>query len=54
MYELNKKLKFLNQNTVNILKKMCFKNNFAENPASDQKIDILFSDKYRDYYNVFN
>ena len=54
MHKLNKKLKFLNQNTVNILKKMCLKNNFAENPASDQKIDAFLSDEYRDYYNVFN
>ena len=33
--ELNEKLKFLSQNAANILKKMCFKNDFVENPASD-------------------
>ena len=33
--ELDEKLKFLNQNAANILKKMCLKNNFAENPAFD-------------------
>ena len=54
MHELNEKLKFLSQNAVNILKKMCFKNDFAKNPASDQKIDALLSDKYRDYYDVFD
>ena len=42
MYELNEKLKFLNQNAVNILKKMCFKNDFVENSVSDQKIDAFF------------
>ena len=36
------------------LKKMCFKNNFAENPVSDQKINVLLSDEYKDYHNVFN
>ena len=30
MCELDEKLKFLNQNAVNILKKMCFKNDFAK------------------------
>ena len=54
MHKLNEKLKFLSQDAVNILKKMCLKNNFAENPASDQKIDVLFSDKYKNYCNVFN
>ena len=33
--ELNEKLKFLSQDAVNILKEMCLKNDFAENPASD-------------------
>ena len=33
---------------------MCFKNDFAENPASDQKINALFPDEYKDYHNVFN
>ena len=33
---------------------MCLKNDFAENPASDQKIDTLFFDEYRDYCDVFN
>ena len=33
---------------------MCFKNNFTENPASDQKINALFFNKYRDYCNMFN
>ena len=54
MHKLNKKLKFLNQDAVNILKKMCFKNNFAENFASDQKINALLPDEYKNYYNVFN
>ena len=54
VYKLNEKLKFLSQNAVNILKKMCFKNNFTENPTSNQKIDALLSDKYRDYHDVFN
>ena len=52
--ELDEKLKFLSQNAVNILKEMCFKNNFAENPASDQKINALLPDEYRDYHNVFD
>ena len=54
MCELNEKLKFLSQNTANILKKMCLKNDFAENPTSDQEINALLPDEYRDYYNVFN
>ena len=54
MHKLNEKLKFLNQDAVNILKEMCLKNNFVENPASDQKINALLPDEYRDYYNVFN
>ena len=33
--ELDEKLKFLSQDAVNILKEMCLKNDFAENPASD-------------------
>ena len=33
---------------------MCLKNNFAENPASDQKINALLSDEYRNYHDVFN
>ena len=33
--ELNKKLKFLSQNAANILKEMCLKNDFVENPISD-------------------
>ena len=54
MHKLDEKLKFLSQDAVNILKEMCFKNDFAENPASDQKIDALLSDEYRDYHDVFN
>ena len=52
--KLDEKLKFLSQNVVNILKKICLKDNFAENPASDQEIDVLLSDEYRDYCNVFD
>ena len=52
--KLDEKLKFLSQNAVNILKEMCFKNDFAENPVTDQKINVLFSDEYRDYCDVFN
>ena len=33
---------------------MCFKDDFAENSASDQKINVLLPDKYKDYCNVFN
>ena len=33
---------------------MCLKNDFAENPASDQKIDAFLSDEYKDYCDVFN
>ena len=33
---------------------MCFKNDFTENPASDQKIDAFLLDEYRDYHNVFD
>ena len=33
---------------------MCFKNNFAENPVSDQKINALLPDEYKDYYDVFD
>ena len=54
VHELNKKLKFLSQNVVNILKEMCFKNDFVKNPASDQEIDALFLNEYRDYHDVFN
>ena len=54
VHKLNEKLKFLNQNAVNILKEMCFKDDFAENPAFDQKINALLFDKYRDYCDVFN
>ena len=54
MHELNEKLRFLSQDAVNILKKMCLKNDFIENPASDQEINILFFDEYRDYCNIFN
>ena len=54
VHKLNEKLKFLNQNAVNILKKICLKNDFAENPASDQKINALLPDEYRDYHNVFD
>ena len=54
MHKLNEKLKFLSQDAANILKKMCLKNNFAENSASDQKINAFFSDEYKDYCNVFN
>ena len=54
VHELDEKLKFLSQDAVNILKEMCFKNNFAENPASDQEIDVLLSDEYRDYCDIFN
>ena len=52
--ELNEKLKFLSQNTVNILKEMYFKNNFVENSTFNQKIDALLLNEYRDYHNVFN
>ena len=54
MHELNEKLKFFSQNAVNILKKMCLKNDFAENFASDQKINIFFFNEYRDYCDVFD
>ena len=54
MYELNEKLKFFSQNAVNILKKMYLKNNFTENPASNQKINALLFDEYKDYHDVFN
>ena len=33
---------------------MCLKNDFAENPVSDQKIDALLSDEYKNYHNVFD
>ena len=33
---------------------MCLKNNFAENPASDQEINALLPDEYRDYHDVFD
>ena len=33
---------------------MYFKNNFAENPTSDQKIDAFLSDEYKNYHDVFN
>ena len=54
VHELDKKLKFLSQDTVNILKEMCLKNDFAENSAFDQEIDVLLPDEYRDYCDVFN
>ena len=54
VHELDEKLKFLSQNAVNILKKMCFKNDFVENPVSDQKINVLLSDEYKDYCDVFD
>ena len=54
MCELDEKLKFLNQDTVNILKEMCFKNDFIENPAFNQKINALLFNEYRDYCDVFN
>ena len=54
MHELNEKLKFLSQNAANILKEICLKDDFAENPASDQEIDALLSDEYRDYCDVFD
>ena len=33
---------------------MYFKNNFAENSTSDQKINVFFFNEYKDYYDVFN
>ena len=54
VHELNEKLKFLSQNTANILKKMYLKNNFTENPASDQKINTFLFNEYKDYHDVFN
>ena len=33
---------------------MCFKNNFTENPISDQKINALLFNEYRDYCDVFD
>ena len=54
VHELNEKLRFLSQNAVNILKEMCLKNDFTENLTSDQEIDALLSDEYRDYCNVFD
>ena len=54
VYKLNEKLKFFSQDVINILKKMCFKDNFAENLTSDQEINILLPDEYKDYHNVFN
>ena len=33
---------------------MCFKNDFVENPASNQKIDAFLFNEYKDYHNVFN
>ena len=54
MHKLDEKLKFLSQDAVNILKKICLKNDFAENPASDQEINALLSDEYKDYCDVFN
>ena len=35
VHELDEKLKFLSQDAVNILKEMCLKDDFTENPASD-------------------
>ena len=35
VHKLNEKLKFLSQNAANILKEMCLKDDFAENPTSD-------------------
>ena len=54
MHELNEKLKFFSQNAANILKEICFKNDFAKNSAFNQKIDALLSDEYKNYHNVFN
>ena len=54
MHKLNEKLKFLSQDAVNILKKMCFKDDFTENPVFNQKIDVLFFNEYRNYCDVFN
>ena len=54
VHKLNEKLKFLSQNAVNILKKMCLKDDYTENPVSNQKIDALLSDEYRNYHDVFN
>ena len=54
VHELNEKLKFLSQIAVNILKEMCFKNNFIENPASDQEIDAFLFNEYKDYCDVFD
>ena len=54
MHKLDEKMKFISQNTVNILKEMCFKNDFIENPVSDQEINTLLPDKYKDYCDVFN
>ena len=33
---------------------MCFKNNFAENPASDQEINALLFNEYKNYCDIFN
>ena len=54
VHKLDEKLKFLSQNAVNILKEICFKNDFAENPAFNQKINALLPDEYRDYHDVFD
>ena len=54
VHELDEKLKFFNQDAANILKEMCLKDNFAENSASDQKINVLLPDEYRDYCDVFD
>ena len=52
--KLDEKLKFLSQDAANILKEMCLKDNFAENPASDQEINALLPGEYRDYCDVFD
>ena len=33
---------------------MYLKDDFIENPASDQEINVLLFDEYRDYHNVFD
>ena len=54
VHKLDEKLKFLSQNAANILKEMCLKDDFTENPASDQEINALLPDEYRDYCDVFD
>lgn len=52
--ELDEKLKFLSQDAANVLKEMYLKDDFAENPATDQEIDALLPNEYRDYRDVFD